>query len=104
MLPSNANSFLVVGVNRCVIEATEINFQRGGSCIGRIFLVPVPFCVCELVDAVECLKIIRKYVFEASLAFLAYQPSAEIDREDIRFVGWLPHKFKTGDVLNILER
>lgn len=62
---------------------------------------PVPFCVHELLDAVQFFKIICQCSFHASLLFLAYHCSVEIDWKDSSCVGWFPYDGKTGDLLSI---
>lgn len=62
------------------------------------------FCVRAFSDALGFFKVIRQWSFDASLTFLVYRRSAEINLKDVRFVGWPYYKDKTGYVLGIPER
>lgn len=103
MFRSSAHDILVVGVDLCTVRAMESISWCCWSCIG-IHLLPIPFHLCEFLDAVRLFKIIRRRALDAFLLFIAYPRSAEIDWKYIRCVGWFPLKAKTYDVLSIPDR
>lgn len=97
MLRPEHHDIPIVSVGRCAALALESISRCCKSCIGMV-LFPMPFRVLKIFDAIGFFQIIRQCSVEASLAFLSYRESAQIDWRAACCVGWLPYKGKTGDL------
>lgn len=67
------------------------------------FSFPIPICVREFLYTLGLFRIVRLWYLDASLMFLAYRQSAEIDYWDARCVSWFPYNGITADVLSTQE-